>query len=149
MKTFTNHTAGARGINLKGGGTHWIEPGETVELDPETFADGPLPDFGKPGDSPAQSDEIESLKAELTRLTARNTELEALLAQANGEGSDDVKVPATAEEITAAIGKLDKKNEDHWTAAGLPAVEAVAELTGKSVTRKAIAEAAPDALRPL
>ena len=31
MKTLTNYTAGARGINLQDGSTRWIEPGETVE----------------------------------------------------------------------------------------------------------------------
>ncbi len=55
---------------------------------------------------------------------------------------------ATAEEITAAIAELDGKNDDHWTAAGLPKVEIVADLTGKTVTRAAIEEAAPDAKRP-
>ncbi|WEK42976.1 MAG: hypothetical protein P0Y64_16785 [Candidatus Sphingomonas colombiensis] len=45
MKSFTNHTAGPRGINLLAGGTRWLEPGETVELDPEAIA-GAVPDLG-------------------------------------------------------------------------------------------------------
>lgn len=56
--------------------------------------------------------------------------------------------PATAEEVSTAVGLLDKANDAHWTAAGLPAVDAVAELVGKPVTRANITEAAPDAKRP-
>lgn len=56
--------------------------------------------------------------------------------------------PAMREDITAAIGLLDATNDDHWTSAGLPAVDAVAELAGKRVTRAAIHAAAPDAKRP-
>lgn len=59
-----------------------------------------------------------------------------------------VLVAASAEEITTAVSMLDATDDAHWTAAGLPAVDAVAELTGKAVTRKAIEEAAPDAKRP-
>lgn len=55
---------------------------------------------------------------------------------------------ATADEIVAAIGLLDPKDDAHWTAAGLPAVEAVAAIAEKPVTRAAITEAAPDAKRP-
>lgn len=56
--------------------------------------------------------------------------------------------PASAEEIVAAIELLDAANDEHWTAGGLPAVDAVAELAGKQVTRKAIEAAVPDAKRP-
>lgn len=55
---------------------------------------------------------------------------------------------ASAGDIVAAIGLLDAKNDAHWTGAGLPAVAAVAELAGKTVTREAIEAAAPDAKRP-
>ena len=43
---------------------------------------------------------------------------------------------------------LDGSVDAHWTAAGLPAVDAVSELTGKTVTRAQITEVAPDAKRP-
>jgi hypothetical protein len=56
--------------------------------------------------------------------------------------------PASADDITSAIALLDPANDDHWTAAGVPAVDAVAELAGKPVTRAAITKAAPDAKRP-
>lgn len=54
----------------------------------------------------------------------------------------------TADEITAALELLDGSEDKHWTSAGLPAVEAVAELAGKSVTRAAIEAIAPDLKRP-
>jgi hypothetical protein len=65
-----------------------------------------------------------------------------------GGSNGDSGEPATADEIKSAIGLLDGTVDAHWTAAGLPAVDAVAELTGKSVTRDAIKSAAPDAKRP-
>lgn len=56
--------------------------------------------------------------------------------------------PATTDDINDAIGALDSSDDAHWTAAGLPAVDAVAELLGKPVTRATITAAAPDAKRP-
>lgn len=62
---------------------------------------------------------------------------------------DEVKAdPITEDEINAAIALLDGANDDHWTAAGLPAVDAVAEIAGKPVTRAAIEAVAPDLKRP-
>ena len=84
MKTLTNYTAGARGINLQDGSTRWIEPGETVEIDANTI-NGTLPDLGKPGDGTSeQSQEIDTLRAE-------NEELRAQLAALMGnEGTEDL-----------------------------------------------------------
>jgi len=53
-----------------------------------------------------------------------------------------------AGDIKAALGKLDADNDDHWTAAGLPAVDAVSELVGHTVTRAQIEEAGADFVRP-
>lgn len=58
------------------------------------------------------------------------------------------KPDATADEIVAAIELLDGMNDAHWTAAGLPSVDAVAEIADRKVTRAAIEAAAPDAKRP-
>lgn len=55
---------------------------------------------------------------------------------------------ASAEEIVEAIGKLDAKNDEHWTKGGLPDVGALAKLTGKRVLRAAVDAAAKDAKRP-
>lgn len=108
---------------------------------------------------------IDGLKAEhataLKAATDRADKADADLAKAN-EHIDGLKAqivellkgrepstdPATTDEIKAAVDLLDGKNEAHWTKAGLPAVEAVAEITGKAVTREAIEAAAPDAKRP-
>lgn len=51
-------------------------------------------------------------------------------------------------DIASALSMLDPDNDDHWTNAGLPAVEAVSELVGESVTRAQIKTVAPDAKRP-
>lgn len=96
----------------------------------------------------------EKAEAEVQHLTeqlgAANARLAAFDRDGDGKpgGANSGGDPATSEEIVSAIALLEKGNDDHWTAAGLPAVEAVAELTGKAVSRKAITEAAPDAKRP-
>jgi hypothetical protein len=64
------------------------------------------------------------------------------------KADDGEKQVATSDDIKAAIGLLDGANDEHWTAAGLPSVDAVAELAGKPTTRAAINEAAPEAKRP-
>lgn len=48
-----------------------------------------------------------------------------------------------ANTIKNAVLKLDAGDADHWTAAGLPSVSAVAEMLGEPVTRAEIAEAIP------
>ena len=62
-------------------------------------------------------------------------------------GAVPVTNPASTE-IATAVAMLDPAEDALWTAAGLPAVDAVSELVGKPVTRKAIEDAAPDAKRP-
>lgn len=90
MKTFTNHTAGPRGINVEGGVTRWIEPGQSVELDPKTIV-GDVPDLGKAGDAKPSEDaelvdaiqaENADLKAQVEALTAANADLAAKLEAA-------------------------------------------------------------------
>ncbi|WP_311271048.1 hypothetical protein [Sphingobium sp. WCS2017Hpa-17] len=87
---------------------------------------------------------------DLAAANERADTAEALVAelQAKIDASTKAAEAATADEIKSAVGLLDGKTDAHWTKAGLPAVEAVAELTGKTVTREAITEAAPDAKRP-
>jgi len=51
---------------------------------------------------------------------------------------------ATNEDILAAVKQLDPANEDHWTADGLPRMDAVEGLLGADTNRKAITNAAPD-----
>lgn len=45
--------------------------------------------------------------------------------------------------VVDAINSLDHENDAHWTEAGLPSVDAVADLAGERVTRAAIEGAAP------
>jgi hypothetical protein len=139
MKTFTNHTPGARGINIEGGTTLWIEPGQTVEVDPATIV-GTLPDLGKPADA---GDKLDAANAELTEqvagLTGQVADLQGQLDAANAE--------LLPYRIRDAVSGLDQKNDAHWTKAGEPAVEAVAAVVGSPLTRAQISEVAPDAKR--
>lgn len=85
MKKITNHQPGPRGINLVGGGTRWVEPGETVEIDAKTI-DGDLPDFGKAGEASADATaEIDRLKAALAAETERADVAEKSFADATAE----------------------------------------------------------------
>ena len=64
-----------------------------------------------------------------------------------------VGAPATVPDpaqgnISAAIELLDPANDEHWTNAGLPSVEAVTELVGTKVSRAEINAAAPAFMRP-
>lgn len=79
MKNFTNYAAGPRGINVKGKGTVWLDPGASVDLDPKEIV-GAVPDMGKEPDAPAAAaadadafaavqSENEELKKQVESLT--------------------------------------------------------------------------------
>ncbi|MFK4871658.1 hypothetical protein [Novosphingobium sp. ZW T3_23] len=70
-KEVTNHTAGARGINLKDGSTVWVEPGQTLDIS-GLEVKGKLPDFGKPSDQAEKdADEVIALRARIAELEAQ------------------------------------------------------------------------------
>ncbi len=75
MKTFTNHTAGLRGINTENGMV-WLEPGESAEVDPKKIK-GNLPDLGKAAKSAPAVDagELDALNAKVEELTKQVEEL--------------------------------------------------------------------------
>lgn len=50
---------------------------------------------------------------------------------------------ATKEAILEALGKLDAKNDDHWTADGSPRIDVVKTLLGEDIDRNGIIIAAP------
>lgn len=50
----------------------------------------------------------------------------------------------TNEEILEALLGLSPSNDEHWTADGLPRLDAVENLLGANVTRKQLTNAAPD-----
>ena len=72
--------------------------------------------------------------------------------EALGDGwrlaADAFEAEVADTDIASAIAMLDPGNDDHWTNAGLPAVDAVSELVGETVTRAQIKAVAPDAERP-
>lgn len=80
-------------------------------------------------------------KAEAEEAAKKAAE-DAAAAAALGEGGSGE--PKTLAEV---IQDLDPANEDHWSARGLPAVEAVSKLFGKDVSRADIEAAAPDYTR--
>lgn len=97
MKTFTNHTPGLRGINLTDGDTAWIEPGQSIELDPKRIV-GDVPDLGKAGSEPVADGDFADLNdrvAELTKqvedLTAANGALEKDKAELTKQVEDLTK----------------------------------------------------------
>lgn len=53
----------------------------------------------------------------------------------------------TNEEILEAVRGLDPNNDEHWTADGQPRLDAVENLLGGDVSRKAVTNAAPDFTR--
>lgn len=55
------------------------------------------------------------------------------------------KVPA--DDIKAALAKLDPANDEHWTTDGLPRLDAIEALVGAAVARKDITNAAPEFTR--
>lgn len=139
MKSFTNHTPGARGINIKGGGTTWIEPGQTVDIDEHTI-EGALPDFGKPADNADQLDAANAaLTEQVTALQAQVSDLTDQLDAANARLKPYL--------VKDAVAGLDSGNDAHWTKGGEPAVDAVAAVVGSGVTRAEIVDVAPDAKR--
>lgn len=147
MKTFTNHTPGARGINLKGGATHWLEPGQSVDLDPKEIV-GAVPDLGKAptaGESADNPTEVAELRSALDAITRERDDLKTEVAELRKEAAASGPDP---ELIKAAVDGLNPKNDDHWTQAGLPEVAAVKAALGADVTRAQIEAAAPDAKRP-
>lgn len=46
-------------------------------------------------------------------------------------------------DIRDALGKLDQKNDAHWTDDGAPRLDALGEILGNAPTREAVTEAAP------
>lgn len=52
-------------------------------------------------------------------------------------------MPKTNEEILEAVRGLDPQNDEHWTADGMPRLDAVENLLGGDVSRKQVTNAAP------
>lgn len=148
--------------------------GKTISLGGHPFVDGVF-DFGPDGAGvvpgpdevakkgrilaklyqayPEGSPELDAAKARIKgdkpiegRLDVekREDEQQAAAQPAGAGGSDRARQGA----IRTALTKLDPKNADHWTSAGLPSVEAVRELSGdKEVSRGDIQNLAPKLTR--
>lgn len=57
------------------------------------------------------------------------------------------EAPVKPTTVLGALQALDPKNDQHWTARGVPSVDAVASILARAVTRSEIEEAAPDLTR--
>ena len=125
--TITNISKALQGVWTVDG-LRLIEPGQTLALE-------------------IHADHVDATKR-LTGLLSFSDPLDHDHDGKKGGSAPVLGEAATPDEIIAALALLDAGNDDHWTNAGLPKVEIVAELVGKTVTRKAIEEAAPDAKRP-
>lgn len=61
-----------------------------------------------------------------------------------GDGQQTVVTPQSPKRLVDALEKLDDANDDHWTQAGLPAIEALTKMSGiQTLTRAMIAAASP------
>ena len=97
MKKLTNHTLGPRGVNTKGG-TVWIEPGETVEIDEKEIV-GALPDLGKKASASAagDSDDVKALTAQVADLTKQ---VDALTTERDGLAKDKADLTKQVDALT-------------------------------------------------
>lgn len=107
MKQFTNHTPGPRGILMKDGTTTWIDPGQSVELDPKLVDDGKLPDLGKASKAGSSDDAdlAEAFEAENVALTKQVADLTKERDDATKQVADLTKMVG---EHAAEIAKLKK-----------------------------------------
>ena len=100
MKSYTNYTPGMRGINTADG-TVWIEPGQTIELDPKTIV-GALPDLGKKGSAPVDNGDLEALNAKVTELTKQ---VEDLTTENKALEKDKTELTKQVEDLTKPPAK--------------------------------------------
>jgi hypothetical protein len=96
MAKLTNYTAGARGINLKAGGTHWLEPGESVDLEDDAIV-GDVPDLGKPGAAHIEGVALADMNRAQLEATMR--------AEADFSGASDDKLREAIQKARDAKAK--------------------------------------------
>jgi len=105
MKKFTNYAPGARGIRTESG-VVYLDPGQTVEIDPKTIV-GALPDLGKKSDAAADGPDagdldllqrqIDDLTKQVETLTADN---KALTGERDGLAKDKADLTKQVETLT-------------------------------------------------
>lgn len=104
MKTFTNHTVGPKGINTDEG-TVWIDPGQSVELDPKKIK-GKVPDLGKAAPEDESDDgDLKALKKQVTSLTKQVEDLTAEKDTLAKTGADAAKEADDLKKENAALTK--------------------------------------------
>lgn len=114
--------------------------GKTMDVNGHAFENGEFTFVGSP-------DQIAFLARSLSyygAVPAQQAELDALKAAASA-APDAPAAPAAADDamlaqalgmsLGEAIGTLDPENDAHWTSNNLPALEPLADLIGKKVSR--------------
>ena len=95
-------------------------------------------------------------KAEADRIAAEEAAKQGQQSQDDGSGGQQSQdngggqqqpEGAKIETVADALQALDAANDEHWTARGVPSIEAMTKLLGRSVTRAEIEEVAPDYTR--
>jgi len=101
MKKFTNYALGARGIRTESG-VIYLDPGQSVEIDPKTII-GELPDLGKKPDlgNPDAGD-FDALNAKVEDLTKQ---VEALTAERDDLTKDKDDLTKQVESLKKSAGK--------------------------------------------
>lgn len=102
----------------------------------------------------ALTDRAEAAEDSLSEANGKIEDLAAQLAKFDPDGNGKpggstagIGEAASDDSVKTALDLLDTTKDSDWTAAGLPAVEAVAELAGGKVTREQIKALAPDLTR--
>lgn len=98
MKKLTNHTLGPRGVNTKGG-TVWIDPGETVEIDEKEIV-GALPDLGKKASASAAGDDDDDVKALTAQVADLTKQVETLTSERDGLAKDKADLTKQVDALT-------------------------------------------------
>lgn len=120
MTTFTNYTQGPRGINIQGGSTLWVEPGQTVEVE-ESNIQGTVPDMGQSGDAATVA--VKSLTEAREIIKQSEEEIVALKEQLD---TAKAEAAAAAEAAATEAQRLQTEHEAALAAAQAEAAAAIA-----------------------
>lgn len=106
MKKFTNHTQGTRGIRTETGMV-WIDPGQTVEVDPKAIV-GEIPDLGEKSDGPADGPDAGNFDALTAQVAELTKQVEALTGERDALATEKAALEKGNAELTKQVEALKK-----------------------------------------